>query len=345
MRIGLFGARADNTGLGTQTWEFFRHIKPDKTVVIDVSDRNPEREQSFDRFPGATIVRGTPEPDVIVQFLKDLDVVFCMETPYNYDLFNYARAMGVKTILQFNFEFLEYLQDTNLPVPDLFAAPSMWHYNDVPFLNKTFLPVPVDRERLPGQRKLKVKTILHNAGQNLLDDRNGTNIFLESLPLLSPELKVIIYSQHKLEMPKTNKPIQCKVEIRDKDIHNYWEIYKEGDLLVLPRKFGGLCLPLNEASSRGMLVVMTDVSPQNKILPKMTLVNPSSVKEVQTKATLQSFSVSPEMLADKINHLSRCDMDIIGTLSRQSDIYANGISWKFLEPLYRKIMKMLVEGK
>ncbi len=240
-------------------------------------------------------------------------------------------------------EFLEYLQDTNLPVPDLFAAPSMWHYQDVPFINKAFLPVPVDRERLPFQQRVRVKTILHNAGQTLLDDRNGTEIFLKSLPLLDEHLKVIIYTQHPIKLPQ--QKVKCKIILRDKDVKNYWDIYQEGDLLVLPRKFGGLCLPLNEACSRGMLVLMSDISPQKGILPKMTLVEPASVKPVQTQALLESYSVTPERLADKINHLTRCDMEVIGSLCHQSQIYANGISWEFLKPLYLKVMSMLVEGK
>jgi len=347
MRIGLWGARADNSGLGTQTWEFYRHIKPDKTMVIDIADHNPDRKQYFERFPDAQIVSGTPDPMAMTKFLKDLDIVFCVETPYNYEFFDYARAMGVKTVLQYNFEFLEYLQDTNLPAPDLFAAPSMWFYKEMPFANKAFLPVPVDRDRLPYQNRKKIKTIIHLAGQKLIADRNGTDIFLEALPFLDPKLKVIIYTQHELFEPGTTisvaNPKNLTVKSIDKE--NYWELYNEGDMLVLPRKFGGLCLPLNEASSRGMIVLMPDISPQNAILPSMALVKVFSHKDVETKLTLRAYETDPKLLAARINHIARCDEEVVGGLSNVSNVYANGISWTFLKPLYLKVFETLVGGE
>lgn len=342
IRIGLFGARMDNTGLGAQTWEFYKHIKPDKTFVIDTSDTHPERKQYWDRYPEAMACVGTPDVMMITEFLKDLDVVFCMETPYNYDLFAFARAMGVKTILQYNWEFLDYLQNPNLPIPDLFASPSMWNYNNLPFVNKTFLPVPVNREVIKFKRRKSIKTILHIAGPKLHADRNGTEIFMRSLPLLDPKLKVIIYTQHKIEMPELD--IKCKVEIRKLDMDNYFDLYKEGDILVMPRRYGGLCLPLNESMAAGMIPVMTKISPQVDILHPMSLIPAFTYKDIETRVTVRAYEISPELLAEKINHIARCDSDIIENLSEFSNDYAKMIDWNFLEKLYRKIFETLVEG-
>lgn len=342
MRIGLFGARCDNTGLGTQTWEFYKHIRPAKTLVIDTSDNHPERKQYFERFPDATFFKGTPDLITITEFLKDLDVVFCMETPYNYDLFAYARAMGVKTILQYNWEFLDYLQNPNLSVPDLFASPSMWYYENMPFANKTFLPVPVNREVIKYKQRKKIKTLLHIAGPLLHEDRNGTDIFLKSLPLLDEKLKVIIYTQHQIDMPELD--IKCKVQIRRLDMDNYYDLYKEGDMLIMPRRYGGLCLPLNEAMAAGMIPIMTKISPNTHILHPIELIPAFTYKDIETRTILRAYEISPEILAEKINHIARCDSDVIGNLSNFSNEYANMISWEFLKPLYLKIMKTLVEG-
>ena len=344
LRIGLWGARADNCGLGTQTWEFFKHIQPAKTMVIDLGD--PERKQYFDRYPGATIIKGVPDQMMIGEFLKDLDVVFTIEIPYNYEFFDFARGMGVKTVLQYNWEFLDYIKDTNLPVPDLFVAPSIWHYDDMPFSNKTYLPVPVNRDLLPYRRRTRVRTILHISGNTLYDDRNGTEIFLKSLPFLSENLKVIIYTQHKIKLPQQR--VKCKIILRDKNVKNYWDIYRDGDLIVIPRKYGGLCLPLNEAMSTGMIPVMPDIAPQNYFLPALSLVRHTDVKILDgphLRVRLASYSISPGELAEKINHLARMDEEIIGHLSIAANLYARGIDWVFLKPLYLKIMKALVEGK
>ncbi|MGW8178315.1 MAG: hypothetical protein ACWGQW_06055 [bacterium] len=36
MRVGLI-ARADKTGLGIQTYEFYKQMNPDKVMVVDLS--------------------------------------------------------------------------------------------------------------------------------------------------------------------------------------------------------------------------------------------------------------------------------------------------------------------
>lgn len=38
--------------------------------------------------------------------------------------------------------------------------------------------------------------------------------------------------------------------------------------MILPRKYAGLCLPMNEALMSGLPVIMTDIEPNNVILPK-----------------------------------------------------------------------------
>ena len=43
MKLGLI-ARADNTGLGMQTWEFYRAMKPEKTLVVDISAMNGNKQ-------------------------------------------------------------------------------------------------------------------------------------------------------------------------------------------------------------------------------------------------------------------------------------------------------------
>src|SRR3990172_4415649 len=176
LRIGLI-ARADNTGLGTQTWEFYRHMHPTKTLVVDISELNG-MENFHERYPDGGISYGFPTDDVVERFLKDLDVVFTCETPYNYKLFEWAPLVGVKTVLQPNWEFLDYHQQENLPFPDLFALPSQWHWEDFFYGKKMFLPVPVDRSRLPLRKPAeRARVFLHIAGRPAHEDRNGTQQF------------------------------------------------------------------------------------------------------------------------------------------------------------------------
>ena len=110
MRLGLWGARMDNSGLGMQTWEFYNHMKPAKTLVVDISmmEKVPERrlKQYPERYPeNATIIYGFPNEQDIRQFLTGLDVVFIAESSYNMSFYQIARQMGVKTAVQYNYEF------------------------------------------------------------------------------------------------------------------------------------------------------------------------------------------------------------------------------------------------
>ena len=80
MRLGMI-ARADNSGLGIQTYEFARHMKPQKTLVINVghlanTTSHCNKSTHLDRFPGSIVHRGwEPSAKTIATFLDGLDVV------------------------------------------------------------------------------------------------------------------------------------------------------------------------------------------------------------------------------------------------------------------------------
>jgi glycosyltransferase involved in cell wall biosynthesis len=44
---------------------------------------------------------------------------------------------------------------------------------------------------------------------------------------------------------------------------NWWELYDFGDVLLMPRRFGGLCLPIQEAMAAGLAVVALDTEPHD----------------------------------------------------------------------------------
>ena len=108
-RLGLL-ARADNTGLGHQTLEFYRHMKPDKTMVVDMTHLKGNHHYPESRYPGCKVSTALPEgpvtlpPEDISEFLEDLDVVFTAESPYSPLLYVRARRRGVLTVCQPNFD-------------------------------------------------------------------------------------------------------------------------------------------------------------------------------------------------------------------------------------------------
>ncbi len=338
MRLGLV-ARADNGGLGIQTWALYRHLRPARTLVVDIEHLTGYRNH-FERYPGAMISRGEPTLDTIRRFVEGLDVVLTCETPYNYALFSHCRAVGVRTVLQYNFEFLEYFANPQLPRPDLFLAPSLWHFDRVPFANKRFLPVPVDRERLPFRHRTRARRFLHIAGHETIHDRNGTALVLEALRHVEAPVEVLLRAQrrHGFEVP----PTRARVTVANEDVPLHWDLYgDEDDVLLLPRRFGGLSLQLDEALSRGMPAIMTDVSPQSGFLPGEWLVPAVSSFRFMAKTQIECFSCDPAALARRIDAFAR-DPALVSRASLAADALAERIAWHRLAGEYERVLAEVV---
>lgn len=340
MRVGLI-ARCDNTGLGVQSKEFFNHI-PCKALVIDFSGMVPGLDlltPNLDWYPGQTVfkwgsqhnLRGDIPRHIIAEFIKDIDVLFAMETPYDYNIFEMCRQRGVKTILQLNYEFLDF--PSGLPAPDLFAAPSLWNFENIPG-NKTFLPVPVNTRNFTHARK--GKTFVHIAGRPAEHTRNGTDTFFKSLQYVENEIDVIVRSQCPINIPAVRSNVNLIIDFTNKK--NYFENYT-GGVLVMPRKYGGLCLPINEAIAAGMPVIATDISPNNTWLPADWLVSSNHVTSFQCKKHVDVYEADPIALAKKIDEF--CNPEFYDAAITKSFRMRDVVSWEKLLPLYQNTLNFI----
>ena len=341
MRVGLI-ARSDNTGLGIQSKEFFDHIPNCKALVIDMTEMSNSSiiTPHLDRFPdqrvwkmqkGFKLVGGIPTR-IIYEFLEGLDVVFAMETAYDYNIFHEAKKKGIKTILQLNYEFLDYPNSVITP-PDLFAAPSLWHYDHIPD-RKKFLPVPVATEKFTPVKK--ERTFVHIAGRPAYNDRNGTNIFSEALRNVRNSATVVLKSQQSLTFRNRNRHVTLHPDYANKE--NYWENYT-GGVLVLPRKYGGLCLPINEALAAGMPVIASNCQPNNLWLPPEWLVNGREYGTLHCKRKCAMFETSHKLLAQKIDEF--CDPVFYDNAVTKALALRDMISWETLLPLYNQTFEDL----
>jgi len=281
MKIGLL-AYSTNTGLGYLTRDFYKHIKVDKVLIADLSSFN-KMEVNHDWVDEKRISKGIPSNEDVEWLVDDMDLVFIAETPLNYHLFEYAKQKGVKTILQYMFEFLSYFNNKQLPIPDVLASPSYWKMNEVKELNLArveYLPVPVDCSKIPHRKAGTVSNIIHIMGRMAKNDRNGTLQFLELARRDEFErFNFIMYGQSpkedgtKVEFERMMKEFEKTKAICGKrlelilDIEDNRELFSKGELMIFPRKYAGLSLPLWEALCAGMPVIMTDISPNNKVLP------------------------------------------------------------------------------
>lgn len=311
MRLGII-ARADKTGLANQTKNLCEMLKPDKVLVINSKPFNGKDQVKgiYDKY-NAYGVQGFPHPQQCQQFLKGLDAILTCETFYGNSFIAYAKMMKVKTFNQFNFEFLDYLLYPQMPMVDILISPSYWMLDEVKekYDNTVYCPPPTDeriflkaREKNLSEHK---KRFLHIVGNPAVNDRNGTNDLLASLLYTDSDFELHIKSQIAINLPNDHRIIKHFEAVDDEA-----ELYSGFDALIMPRKYGGLCLPMNEALMSGLPVIMTNTSPNNKILPAKWLVHTEDAGSFFTRTTINMRKAEHKALAQKLDWLCEVDLSV-----------------------------------
>lgn len=339
-------ARAENRGLGIQTWEIARHLKPDKVLVVDLGELRRGYEMHLDRYPGARVALADPPghlpDDAIDWLLSDVDVLYTAESAYDYRIFDIARERGVRTCLQGNYEFLIWGVEPTLPKPDLFLAPSTWHLDRWP-TPTVYLPTPVATDRLRWKLRDKVNRVVHVAGHRAMQDRNGTRLAMRMMRYVGSDVKMIVRSQQRLARPVVGG--ENRIDIRTDDIPNYWDLYEGGDALVFPRRFGGQCLPISEALALGMPVVSLNVEPQRRFLHPDLLVRPRKGRTIRVQSgDVAWYDADPKAIARVVDALATSE-----TLATEASELARDWtlehSWEAMLPQWKHVLQSLADGE
>lgn len=250
MRWGLIARSETDRGLGIQTKAMFDNLSPDTTLVVVVPGSgfaaHPEN------YPGSTIVKldnHQLDEEIVRDWWKGLDVVVSVETLYDWRLVEWAKADGVRTVVHGNPEFWM----ASNPQPDMWWWPTKWRTDKLP--QGLIVPVPVER-RLNVAAPLDDTNLraVHIAG-NAMFDRNGTGILLNGMRQVPKGVKLHIYHQTPLAR-NFHSHIRHLGSVTDR-----WSMYEGQHVLVLPRRYGGLCLPALEAMSCGLVPIMPNCSP------------------------------------------------------------------------------------
>jgi hypothetical protein len=228
-----------------------------------------------------------------------------------------ARMAGIKTILQYNYEFLGNLQHEDWSLPDVLLAPSTWHIDDIKNLyghrcEVIHLPPPTDAELFKNVRNVNAqdhKRILHVAGKAAVKDRNGTETVIKMLEYSKEDYKLVIKTQTPLEIKTTDE----RIIIETDNVVNKQDLYYGYDAMVLPRRYAGLCLPMNEALMSGLPVFMPRVSPNTTVLPDEWTLEAERIDRFKAKAIVDVWSVNPKSLAELIDNYIVSDKQAMKT--------------------------------
>lgn len=307
MRLGII-ARSDNTGLGNQTRDLATMLNPHRIMLVNSMNFNrnkqhPEWYSGYECFH----VRGLPRTGDLEPFIRSVDIVLTCETFYNNSFIELARRRNVKTVLQYNFEFLEYIHNQKLTFPDIMIAPSLWNYDKVAEISEgktklIHLPPPTNTAIFDNVRKINLSKshgrLLHVAGNPATKDRNGTHSILDMLKYSKTDYELVVTAQKDLGIvPKDSR---LKIVVGNSD--NRQDLYSGYDAMVLPRRYAGLCLPMNEALISGLPVFMTNISPNNTILPQEWLAASEKHDEFRARTTIDVYNADPKHLAKIVDN-------------------------------------------
>jgi hypothetical protein len=344
MRLGII-ARSDNTGLGNQTRELVNMLKPDKVLLIDSSpfSGNTQHPEWYQGYNCLTTKRGMASKEEVYEFIDGLDVVLSCEIFYNNSFISIAKKRKVKTILQYNYEFLDHLANPDLQLPDVLIAPSLWNFPDVveKFGDKTkvvYLPPPTSIDLFADAKNINTnkthKKILHIGGKAAVKDRNGTSTVIEMLKYSKSDYQLVVKSQTPLDI-KCDDP-RLVVDTSSPDTRE--SLYEGYDAMVMPRRYAGLCLPMNEALMSALPVFMTNISPNNKVLPQEWLTDSIKIDRLMTRTMLDVYEGDAKMLARLIDNYYDGDMAI--TKEQAYQIGLTNFSILSLIENYQELLKI-----
>lgn len=346
MKVGLI-ARGEDRGLGIQSWEFYRGMRPDRTLLVDMGELARGFPMHADRYPDAVVApfdqhQGLPE-DIVRPWLEGLDVVFAAETMYDQRVITWCNDQGTATVVQLNPEFYKHPSDPNLLHPTMWWAPSPWRLEHLA-PNTRLVPVPVALDRFhvePSDPDGPLR-VVHVVGHRAASDRNGTTEVLVAAGHLRGRTELTMITQdRRLPSPRVARRFVTTRNVLG-GVADYWRMYEGYDVLVLPRRYGGLCLPVQEAMAAGLAVVMTDCEPQRSYWPVVLV--PSREQGVLRTATgdVPLHLAHPAALAVTIDRLN-ANRDELAEWQARGRAWAEAHSWDAMRQFYEDELALAVE--
>ncbi len=321
-------ARGDNGGLASQTWEIARHCGPSKVLLVDLGSRGrgacvPERYAGFD-------VRVTPYPtaDDLVWLCRGVDAVYTAEANYNDDLPTVAARFGVRHVVHANPELWRTAHGG--PTTEL-VVPTEWERQRLG--DPPVMPMPVDRERLPYTPRTQARRFYFPCAP-AFHDRHGEAIVTAAFQRVRRDVTLVIGPKPRSRTRKLSGGVTVEsVQPRD----DYWQ-WPDADVLVLPRRYGGLSLPIQEAMSLGMPVISLALAPYGDVLMPELLVEATQPRPVAMKGgSFPVWGCYPRALADVIERVADDDA-LVARASRHSNAVALGLSWDWWEQPWRTLL-------
>lgn len=341
MKIGLIARCEIARGIAIQSKNFYDNMPVDRVLLVRMPRpdcaENPNWYNASHRTDISYDAR-THQLDehTVRDWLDGLDVVFTVETPNDWRMPAWCDQMGVKLIVQGNPEFVRHGLPgfEHLPHPTEWWWPTGWRIDRLPA--GRWMPVPMDPPPSTGARRDGPIRFVHVIGKRAWGDRNGSDLLVPALKMTKGPMEVTIHTIDG-DAPQFVGRFGRDVRIRlvTQAVEDRWEMYRNQDVLILPRRYGGLCLPAIEAGAAGLLVAMPDVTPNAEMAAWRMPVRPGRPLPMAA-GQIDTWDVSPATLADYMTVLAEDFQNGQRALwDAQAALVRTWAEWR---PLYLKAM-------
>lgn len=347
MKLGLI-ARCEDRGLGNLTREFYEHMNPDRVLLV-LPHNELEKHTSW--YPGATWAEldtktvgniGTHfvNENLVREWLHGLDIVYTAETFYDWKITEWAREQAVRTVCH---AMPEYFRTERAPMVDQWWNPTTYRQGFMPRKTR-IVAVPIATEHFTFSTSEQVTPIqwLHPAGSRAAKDRNGTVTLMRALKLTKQSHDVTICAQDSFDWG-VHPARGVRLTQHHNTAEHYWDLYRDKNAVILPRKYGGLCLPAHEAMAAGCALVMTDTRPQNEewpIVPIECEMDGGVMGIYEHKIPLAQ--AQPGAVAEVMDYLAANPVAVT-TARNRSRAYAELHSWAVLKSRVQRELELVLE--
>lgn len=332
MRVGTF-AYATRRGLGHLAHDFYTHgIITDILVV-----RHPGVPTVEEWYPNApqTQLRHL-DTRLMQDFAAQMDVMLWFETAFWMPILPFCRERGIKTFIAPMYECWQ----TSWPQPHQFLCPSLL---DMEYFPRTaekesiFLPLPTE---YPWRLRERAEHWCHRGGYLGLRGREGTTLLIEAMKHVRSPLRLSISVQENVSAEHQRLCAHDhRIDYTAATIP-YEDLYAVGDVAVMPQRFNGVSLPMQEACAAGLCVMASDRFPANSWLPKEPLIPVAGyIEGSQIGGAYMKFReavIQPEDIAETMDDWYGQD---VSAFSLAGKAWAESHSWAALGPRWKAILE------
>ena len=274
-----------------------------------------------------------------------LDIVIFVEEQHTKNLLPICNKLGIKSI---NYIVWENFNPAEIPYYKQFTyliCPTKSSYNllknEYLLDNTVCVPWGIDLDTYQFQEPIKKDKplLFFPAGFGGVNDRKNEDAVIKTFSYICPrdKMNLHIHTQKEGQAGQAQGIVKTSGTVNNNQLINY---YTEADVIVLPSRWEGNCLPQIESLALGRPVVVTDCSPLNERVIEGEngyLIKVTEMKEVQG-IFVKSAEIDCWDFAEKLILLE--DKDLLHEMQLVSRRYAEAnLNWELNS---RKLIDILV---